>query len=158
MRIIIVVIFFLTALSSYSQSITKIKEIDSLVTHTNNSDFKIQYDSISQDMPQLGLWTKTYLTVILDGDELKKYVSRGNATRLENGVMTKTITSTLFYFAKGKLIKVEEFMIAEEKIQTLHWYFSEDKPLYYTLRSDKAEERADLLLGMADSMLKRVQK
>ena len=42
--------------------------------------------------------------------------------------------------------------------KVMDWYYSEDKPLYYTLKSEKAEERAKLLLNISDAMLKQIQK
>ena len=49
-------------------------------------------------------------------------------------------------------------MIEGSDKKVMDWYYSEDKPLYYTLKSEKAEERAKLLLNISDAMLKQIQK
>ena len=68
------------------------------------------------------------------------------------------ITSNTFYFDQDKLIKVEEFGIEGEKKLFADWYYSENKPLYYTYQSDKSESRAALLLTMGNNMLKQIQQ
>lgn len=63
-----------------------------------------------------------------------------------------------FYFDQGNLIKVEEYIIEKGKEQHADWYYADDKPLYFTIRSERSEERAALLLNMARTMLKQFQK
>jgi hypothetical protein len=63
-----------------------------------------------------------------------------------------------FYFNKNALIKVEEIVITEDNQFVWSWYYSGDKPLYYSVRQDKSAGRADLLLTMAKAMLKQLQQ
>jgi hypothetical protein len=44
------------------------------------------------------------------------------------------------------------------KKQHADWYYADDQPLYYTLKSDKAEGRAALLLTMAKAMQQQAVK
>jgi|GEM_PF-5938670 len=68
------------------------------------------------------------------------------------------IASGSFYFTRGKLIKVEEFVAEGEKNETFDWYFIDDKPLYYSSKSEKAAERARQLLLISDAMHKKFGK
>ena len=158
MKKILLPILFFCVINAYSQDIPEVKRIDSLVMVINKSDFKVQHDTIIQDYQILGLVAKTYLTMILDGKELKKYVTYVNSMRLENGTSKPLITSNTFYFDQNKLIKVEDFMIEGEKENRADWYYSEDKPLYFTFKSERSEERADLLLTISKTLLKQIQK
>ncbi|HYE54384.1 MAG TPA: hypothetical protein VD996_06055 [Chitinophagaceae bacterium] len=102
--------------------------------------------------------SKTYITIALDGKELKKYTTRINMLMTEDGVTRQMNTSTIMYFDKGALIKVEEFTQKDDLSKAFDWYFESGKPLYYTLPPDEvADERAEFLLSMADTVLKRVQ-
>ena len=114
------------------------------------------YSEMSGEDTRQGEGMKTYLTMMIDSKELKKYVSKGKTVRLENGVSKEMITGTAFYYDQNKLIKVEEFALQDEKEQHFAWYFSDDKCFYHTLQSDKAESRALQLLAMSQSMLKKL--
>jgi hypothetical protein len=140
----------------YSQDSMKLKKIDALVTMINTSEYKTQRDTIKNDQPQLGLSMRTYLTTVTDGTELKKYVNNVYATTQENGTTKQIVTVNAFYFDHNKLIKVEEFATQGDKKMDLSWYYSDDKPIYYTLKSEKAQERAELLLTMAKSLLEKM--
>lgn len=129
------------------------KQIDALVSYINTSDFKIQRDTIKNDQPQMGLSIRTYLTMVTDGSELKKYVNNVQGTTQENGTAKQMIATNIFYFDHNKLIKVEESATQDDKKIDALWYYEDDKPIYYTLKTDKAQERAELLLTMAKSML-----
>lgn len=158
MRTMLTLIFLLLFSSSYSQDTSKIKQIDTLVLSINNSTLPIQRDTIIQDRPELGLKMITYLTMIVNDNELMKYVNFVNTTMTENGKSRQMTTSSTFYYHDNKLIKVEEYLIEGDNKKTADWYYSDNKPLYYTLQSDKAASRANLLLTMADGMLKQVIK
>ncbi len=158
MKKIFLSILFLYVLQAQSQDTLKIKQIDSLVKVINNSGLKTQYDSILQNHPELGLKMKTYLTAVTNGEELKKYVNKVNSEIKENGKVKKMNSSSTFYFDQYKLIKVEEFANQDEKQKHFDWYFANDKPIYYTMQSDKAVERATLLLAIAEGFLKQFKK
>ena len=140
----------------YSQDTIKLKQIDALVNLINTSDYKTQRDTIKNDQPQMGLSMRTYLTMVTDGTELKKYVNNVHGTTQENGKTIQMVASNTFYFDHNKLIKVEEFATQGDKKLDALWYYADDKPVYYTLKSDKAQERAELLLTMAKSMLEKM--
>jgi hypothetical protein len=144
--------------SIYSQDTLKIKQIDALVSAINTSNLPIQRDTLINDHPEMGFKMTTYLTMIVNGGELLKYVNLGKTTMIENAATRQMTTSSSFYYNHNKLIKVEEYLIEGDKKKTTDWYYAEDKPLYYTLQSDKAADRAILLLTMSKGMLKKVIK
>ena len=146
----------LVSLTVHSQDTTKLKQIDALVNRINTSNFKTQTDTIKNDQPQMGLSMRTYLTMVTDGAELKKYVNNVHATTQENGTAKQMVATNAFYFDNNKLIKVEEFATQGDKKMNALWYYADDKPIHYTLKSDKARERAELLLTLAKSMLEKM--
>ena len=158
MKTTVTFIFILTFFSVYSQDTLKIKRIDALVSGINTSALPLQRDTLIQDHPEMGLKMTTYLSMIVNGDELMKYVNLVNTTMTENAETRQMTTSSSFYYDHNKLIKVEEYLIEGDKKKTMDWYYAEDKPLYYTLQSDKAADRATLLLTMSKAMLKQVIK
>ena len=139
----------------YSQDSLKIKQIDSLVTTIAYSNLPSRLDSTSQDYPTLGLSMKTYITMLIDDKELKKYVYRVNTVRQENGISKQLITGSAFYYDRNKLIKVEEFGIQDGKEQHFTWYFFDDQCFYHTLKSEKAESRIPLLLTISNGILRQ---
>ena len=142
----------------YSQNTSKIKQIDALVLTINTSPLPIQHDTLIQDHPEMGLKMITYLSMIVNGGELIKYVNLVNTIMTENAATRKITSSSSFYYDQHKLIKVEEYLIEGDEKKTMDWYYAEDKPLYYTLQSDKAADRATLLLTISKGMLKQVIK
>ena len=158
MKTTLISIFLLTFCSVFSQDTLKIKQIDAIVSGINSSAFQIQRDTLIKDHPEMGLKMTTYLSMVVNGGELLKYVNLVNTTMTENGATRQITTSSSFYYDRNKLIKVEEYFIEVDKKKTMDWYYAEDKPLYYSLQSDKAENRANLLLTMSETMLKQVIK
>jgi len=158
MKIIFLLATFLFSFTVYSQQdIAKLRKVDALVNLINSSDFEVQTHTIKQDPPEMGLSMRTYLTIVINGPELKKYVNNVHATTQENGEAKKIVSSNTFYFDHNKLIKVEEFITEGDKKLEALWYYADDKPLYYTLKSDKAQARAELLLTMAKTMLEKIK-
>jgi hypothetical protein len=51
---------------------------------------------------------------------------------------------------------MEEFIVEGDKKMDALWYYADDKPIYYTFKSDKSQARAELLLTMAKSMLDKL--
>lgn len=158
MKAILIIICFLLFSSSYSQDSSRIRQIDTLVLSINNSTLPVQRDTIIQDRPELGLKMTTYLAMIVSDKELMKYLNFVTTTMNDNGKPRQMKTSNTFYFHNNKLIKVEEYIIEGDNRKNTDWYFSDNKPLYYTLQSEKAESRANLLLTIADATLKQVIK
>lgn len=159
MKKVFLFIIFLSAIGVHAQDVAKIKQIDTLVMIINQqTNLKVQHDSIIQDHPEMGLNIKTYLTMASDSTEIKKYVNNVYTINVENGITKQMNSSTTFYFYQQKLIKVEEYVMESGKAKYIDWYYSEDKPLYYTLQYDKAEERAFFLLTTAKSMLQVLKK
>ena len=155
MKMLIILILFFCSIKTYSQDISKkIREIDSIVTSINASKLNVKRDTISRDMPSMGMLMKTYVTMVRDDLELKKYSQNVRGTITEAGKTKETISLNIFYFNHQSLIKVEEFFIADDIQASVHWYYSNDKPLYCTLQSEKTAERAEFLLNLGRSFLK----
>jgi hypothetical protein len=158
MKKLLLSIFLFCALAASSQDTLKIRHIDSLVRVINQSNLKAQRDSIFQDHPDFGLSMKTYLTMIVDGTELKKYVNDVHTTRIENGISRQILSTNVFYFDKNKLIKAEDVYKEGDKDLNAEWYYWDDKPLYYTLLSPKSGERANFLLTLSRTLVKQAIK
>ncbi len=122
------------------------------------TDLKLQFDSVILNLPEIGLNTKTYLTMGTDAGALKKFVNRVYSISTLEGIKKETVGSNTFYYDQEKLIKVEEYMTESSKTLYADWYYADDKPLYYTPQSDKAEERANFLLTLSKSMLEQFKK
>lgn len=157
MKNILLLVIVLFSLSTYSQDTTSVKQIDSLVKLINNSGLKIQRDTLRQEYPAMNLSMQTYLSMLTDAGELKKYVNDVHMSTKENGVPKKQHGITTFYFDHNKLIKVEDDITEGDKKLKVDWYFSNDKPIYNTLKSDKGQDRADLLLKIAEGMLQTMK-
>ncbi|THU41473.1 hypothetical protein FAM09_05030 [Niastella caeni] len=130
--------------------------MDSLVKLINNSNFKTQRDTIKQDRPDYGISSRTYLTMVSEGNELKKYVNSFHMTTKNNGISKKMDGENAFYFDHNKLIKVEEFMSEGDKKMEMHWYYADEKPIYNTLNAGKDNERAEMLLKMAKGLVEKM--
>jgi hypothetical protein len=100
MRKLLLSVLIVCTMKGYCQDTLKIRQIDSLVKVINQSNLNIQYDSILQDYPELGLTMRTYLTMVLDGNELKKYVNNVNSVRLEKDISIKTTGSNTFILTR----------------------------------------------------------
>jgi aspartate oxidase len=157
MKMILLHALFFVSINARSQD-AKVRQIDSIVNVINKSNLKAQKDSILKDYSELGLTMKTYVTVVVDGNELKKYINNVHSVTQENGIEKQTVSSSTFYYNQNKLIKVDEFIIEENRKGEAEWYFSDDKPFFSTLLSEKSQERAALLLTMAKAILKEVIK
>jgi hypothetical protein len=159
MNTIITGVFTLFFFNVYSQQDTlKLRQIDTIVFQINTSNLPIQRDTIVQDYPNMGIKATTYLTMIMKDKTLFKFVNFVNSTRTEDGVERQMIGSNSFYYDNNELIKVEEYIIEGGKKGEAIWYYWKDAPIYYTLQSDKAADRADLLLDMSKNMLKQIIK
>lgn len=155
MKTTLIIIFILAFSFAHSQDTAKIIQIDNIVSLINTSTLPVKRDTIIQDIPEIGLKMTTYVTIIVNNQELIKYVNHVVAITTENGVSQQKKGSNTFYYEHNKLIKVEEYLIEEDKKITADWYFSENKLLFYTPQSDKAAHRAALLLEIADDLLKQ---
>lgn len=150
------ILLSLIAINSYAQETPKTKDIDIIVSRINQSEYQVKKDTIIQDKPEYGLKMTTYLTMKVAANQLKKYENFVYTTLNQNGISREITTSTAFYYDQNKLIKVEEYMIEGSTKKVMNWYYSEDKPLYYDLKSEKAEDRAKMLLTVSEAMLKKV--
>ena len=158
MKSAVLFILVIVSFKAYSQDATKIRQVDSLVNLINSSNFKIQRDTIKQEYPQMGFSGRTYLTMVSNGKEIKKYVNSFHSAATHDGVTKKMDGENAFYFDNNKLIKVEEFMTEGDKKFEVQWYYADDKPIYNTLKSDKGKDRAEVLLTMAKSMLEKFKQ
>lgn len=158
MKTIIAFLLIVISLEGFAQDSLKIKQIDVLVSEINSSTLPVQRDTITQNHPEMGLTMITYLTMLVYEGELIRYVNHINTSMTENGATRQMTGSNTFYYNHNTLIKVEEYLIEAGIKREVAWYYANDKPLYYTLQSDKAEARAILLLSMSKTMLKQVIK
>jgi len=142
--------------NSYAQETPQTKNIDAIVSRINQSEYQIKKDTIIQDKPEYGLKMTTYLTMKVVENQLKKYENIVYTTFNQTGTTKEITTSTTFYYDQNKLIKVEEYMIEGSSKKVMNWYYFEDKPLYYDLKSEKAEDRAKMLLNISEAMLKKI--
>ncbi len=156
MKTILFVLFLSSFSLSYSQDTSRLKEINSLVAKINSSGLPVQRDSIVQDYQSLKMIT--HLSMLVNGDQLLKYVNEVATTRTENGITRQFTTTNIFYYDKNKLIKVEDYAVSGENKQMAEWYYWDDKPLYYTLKDERSEERAEMLLAMSKTLLKQIIK
>ena len=158
MKILLSILLIVAFIRGYSQDTIKTKQIDLLIFNINKSSLPVHRDTLIQDRPELGLKMITYLTTIVKDNELIKYVNFVNTTIIESGGTRKISSSSTFYYNQNKLIKVEEFLIEGDTKKEANWYYSEDKPLYYTLQSEKSEARAVFLLETSKAFVKQVIK
>src|SRR5687767_1147603 len=121
MKNILIIVLLVSAIQAAAQDTLKIKQIDSIVSGINKSNLVPINDSTVQDLPAMGLYMKTNLTMVVEGKELKKYVNRVNGVRKQNGVSEELRSSNTFFFDQGKLIKVEEFIVKDGKEQHADW-------------------------------------
>ena len=144
--------------TTYAQDSAQINSINLLVNAIVHSNFPTQQDSTAANYPALGLSMKTYLTMVTDGKELKKYAQVAKSTQVENHANKQMTSGSAFYYDQNKLIKVEEFLMEDGAEHKAEWYFSGDKCFYYTLKTPGAEKRIPLLLTMSNGFLKLVGK
>jgi len=57
----------------------------------------------------------------------------------------------------GPVFRPELRKDKEPKKMEMLWYYDGDKPIYYTLKSDRAQERAELLLTMGKAMVEKIK-
>ena len=126
------------SIKGYSQDSRKLHEIDSLVNVIRTSGFTTSHDSITNDYPDLGLFMKTYLTMITNEGQLKNFVNYVKTRRVK---VVSSGTPPLLSFYQHKLIKVEESAVMGDEHLKVDWYYADSKPLYYTLKTDRSEER-----------------
>lgn len=145
-------------MNSNSQGIPDLRRIDSIATVINYPKTKATQDSIVQNLPTLGLFIKTYLTAIFEGNKLIKYVNYVKTDRSENGITTHMTSCNTFYFDDNSLIKVEEFGMADNQVQQFNWYFKADKCLYHSLQTERSDSRSALLISMSKEFTKTIVK
>jgi len=156
-KAMLLLIVFSFSFKAFSQDASKMKQIDSLVNLINGTRLIIQNDTIKQEFAELGLSIRTYLKALTDTSGLRKYVNEVHVKRTENGVATEKNSTSSFYFDKKKLIKVEETATLDDKQFEALWYYADDKPLYYPIKTEQGEERAVFLLTLAKSMIEKIK-
>ncbi len=156
MKILFLFISFFYFSNLFSQDSLSVRQVDSLVSIIQYSNFPTQRDSIFQDYSEIGLKINTHITLVTYGKELKKYAQIVKATQLENKIEKHNLMGSAFYYNKNLLIKVEEFMIEEGKEYKAEWYFYNDKCFFKTATSPKFENRISLLVKLSNTFLKKV--
>lgn len=170
MRQLLLLAFLAGFLNGFGQEAQKTEQIDSIVKSINASTKNIYYDSVFNETPY-GVSSKTYITVIMDSTELKKYSQRAIITNGEKDKVKITVGENTFYFQQDKLIKVEESMNEGNKEFKMDWYYVDEKPLSHTTIQkidgkpvdyqpkdpEKIEERATFLIRLAGMMREKVK-
>lgn len=154
----LIILLILTVTQSYAQDSLKTKEIDNIVNGINQSNYQNEKDTLIQDHPEYGLKMTTYITRVVDANQLKKYENFVHTLMIQNGTTREMKSSTTFYYDNNKLIKVEEYLIEGDNKKTVDWYYAEDKPMFNSPQPKKTEERALLLLTMSETMLKQINE
>lgn len=157
MKLTVLFVIVFCSFGAYSQDSLKMKAIDEIVKKINTGSFTTEKDTIKNDRPELGLFMTSYLTMVTSDKQMMKYVNLVHIKRTENGVEMQTVGSNIFYFDNSKLIKVEEFMEENKERIDMLWYYADDKPLYYTMKTGKAQERAEFLLKLSKTLLDKVK-
>src|SRR5882724_391018 len=73
MKKLLLSLLILCSLTCLSQDSLKVEQIDSVVNTINQSGLIAQKDSIIQNMPDLGLFMKTFISTYFNGNDLKIY-------------------------------------------------------------------------------------
>ncbi|NML23446.1 hypothetical protein HHL16_21380 [Pseudoflavitalea sp. G-6-1-2] len=152
-----ILLFSCFSFNAYSQDSTAIRRIDAMVKLINNADLNALKDSVKTDYLANEMSFRTYLTALVKNKELKKYINDIHSKRKENGVTLEMHAISAFYFNENKLIKVEEKVTADGKELLMDWYFENDKSVHYTSKSERSEERAEMLLKLAQGFLDKVK-
>lgn len=144
-----------SSFSSSAQDDAKVKQIDSLVGAINSITTNIFRDTLKQDMAQMGMSTRTYLTTVTKEGMLVKYVNNVHTTMSQNGVSESFVSNNIFYYDNGKLIKVEENVTKGEMKNDLAYYFENDKVIFVSPDMPELKARGEELLAMSRLMIRR---
>lgn len=162
MRSLLVIILGFSFQAAMCQDWEKIKAIDSLVKGINSSGLNTTTDTIINDMPAMGLYFKTLASVTFRDSDVVKYSN--NVLSITSSPAKKDTLNaiTVFYFDKGKLVKVEDSGVSKEGVLIkADWYYRDDEPLYHiaeNIKDEKAEFRANQLLFIAKTMQEQYHK
>ncbi|MBL7740648.1 MAG: hypothetical protein JNK14_15630 [Chitinophagaceae bacterium] len=162
MRKLYLIFLFFSFQTVFCQDQGKIKAIDSLVSRINSSDLGTATDTVINDMPAMGLYMKTLVSVTIQDSGVVKYRNDVFGITDRGGRRDTLHVITTFYFVNGKLAKVEDYGIAEGgRSVKADWYYYNDQPLYYNageIKGEKAELRSKQLLFMAGMMQEQFRK
>ncbi|MBI5857253.1 MAG: hypothetical protein HZB42_06350 [Sphingobacteriales bacterium] len=149
MRKLLILSLIFSSCAGICQYTVKIREIDSLVNLINASDLLTTTDTIINEVPAFAVYAKTIASITVKDSDIVKYNNKVLGID-KSGPQPDTInTLTIFYFHLGKLIKVEDSGIFKGKSAKADWYYFNDQPVYYTLKNERSEDRAQLLLVLA---------
>jgi hypothetical protein len=152
-RHILFLLILVSTTDVFSQRNIQIKSIDSIVSIVNKNKYHINEDSSIQSSTYTGIFSmRTYRIAHLDDSSLHKYENRVHSYFNQNGTESKRNGFNVFFFHQGKLIKVEELMDEDGKIQKADWYYTDNKLIHHTFKSDKSEERASFLLELSKTI------
>jgi hypothetical protein len=164
MKILLVVLLWLPATTSFCQDSLKLRHIDSLVSVINNSNLPVTRDTLNADQPAFGIFIKTYLTLCATDTELKKYGQQVYGTSTIGDKTDTTQGFNVFYFHGNKLIKVEESFLQRNQAAQIDWYYWDEKPLHQIVKSpegvkpgleERLAQRAEFLITLATTILSK---
>jgi len=143
------------SLSSYSQDVSKIRSIDSLVNIINRSKLNVQVDS---DGNPGGISSQSYVTTWRKGREVKKYVNKTYIQAQQNGTTQKMETIISFYYDRNTVLKVEQSMTKGSAKSKSEFYYYNDKPIYSTPSMVGSSLVSQSMLANAKEILKTLSE
>lgn len=142
----------------FAQDKRLIESIDSLVQNIQSLKIPFNRDTIIQDLSELNMKTTTVTSFRIDNEELLEYENHSTVKSQINSEGRTIVSSSKFYFHKNNLIKVEEFLIDGNKKHEAIWYYSDNKCIFQSLNSEKANSRAPFLLELSKTYLNIIDK
>jgi len=146
------------SLSSYSQDVSKIRSIDSLVNIINRSKLNVQVDSLKTDGNPGGISSQSYVTTWRKGREVKKYVNKTYIQAQQNGTTQKMETIISFYYDRNTVLKVEQSMTKGSAKSKSEFYYYNDKPIYSTPSMVGSSLVSQSMLANAKEILKTLSE
>jgi hypothetical protein len=153
MKTILLILCVFFSLFSHAQDTVKIKQVDSLVKVINTGNFTVRRDTLKQDNAQLGLSMRTYLTTVMKDSILLKYVNNVHATTKQGAVEEKFVSTNIFYFNGGKLIKVDENVEKGDKKMEIAYYYDDEKLIHFTPDLPNIKKRGESLVYLVKTMI-----
>ena len=156
MKIFNLVLLLIGCSKVFSQDNPVVQHIDSVVYQINHSGLPEINDSMTQEYH--GLTTKTYMTLVKDGNAVKKYSIHIVSVQVVDAATKQLIGNTSLYFDQNKFIKAEDFGTSDGKEMNYAWYFADGKCIYPEIVSEKEERRVTTLIAMAGGFTKAFSK
>lgn len=150
MKLPLLILCFLALFKSSAQDTLKINHF---VSEINSLRLPLKTDSVEINQPNLNILT--LISTLIDKGEVIKCIYHVTADKVEKGVTKRSIGITNYYYRNNEIIKVEIYKLEKGKEHRSEWYYSEEKPIYYTEKSTNAEIMAIDLLDASRAIRKK---